>query len=122
MRRVVEVPERGEVRDAGLVPQIVEERTIGGVAPRRSNQALPDGGEPLGIAQARIALEGFLAGRIPLVEALRLQELPVLGPIGEEAMVGGVEIGRNILDVPSEVVLEEGLRRRLPAVPIHGGA
>src|SRR5215472_12332581 len=122
MRRVVEVPERGEVRDAGLVPQIVEERTIGGVAPRRGGQALADGGEPLGIAQTRIALEGFLAGRILLVEALRLQELPVLGPIGEEAMVGGVEIGGNVLHVPSHVVLDEGLGRRLLAAPIHGGA
>ena len=122
MRRVVEVPERGEVRDAGLVPQIVEEGAVGGVAPRRGGQAFANGGQPLGVTQARIALEGFRAGRILLVQPLRLEELPILGTLGKKAMVGGIEIGGDVLHVPSEVVLEEGIGRRLPAIPIHDGA
>jgi hypothetical protein len=62
-------------------------------------------------------LVGYLAfadvTRILVIEILNLNEAPVDWAIGKPAMIGRVEIGRDILDIPGHfAVQEEDIFRR----------
>src|ERR1035437_7572731 len=65
-----------------------------------------------------MAFEGFLAIGIFLQLFLGLEIRPLLDAVGAEAMIFGVEIGRQVFGVPARIILEQkfGRRFRLSAI------
>ena len=97
----IEIPERGEIGDAGLVGEVVVERPIAPVERHGRREARADAPEPGGIGQARIAHEGCAIVRIGAIARLQLGEAPIDRPTGKQAVICGIEIGRDVLDIPA---------------------
>src|SRR3954464_14830509 len=72
-----------------------------------------DAGAPDRIPETRRPPECLFAGGIFFPEFFCLQKRPVLNPVLSIQMVLGVEIGRDVLRVPAEIVGYEELRRVL---------
>ena len=106
----IEVPGGGEVGDAGLVAEGEIERAVGGMGADVVGQAIGDAGEPGGVGEAGAALVDGEVGGVALVAGLGFEEAPVdlvgvfLGP----HVVGRVEVGGDVFDVPLEIALDVG--------------
>ena len=111
--REVKVPICRQVRDTTLVAEVVEKRPVGSVDAGARYQAVMDCLEPLWVRQTRVPLKGFLTRGIFRVELFGLFKFPIHRPIREPAMVFGVEVGGNILQIPAQIILQKVLRQIL---------
>ena len=104
--RAVEIPLRGEVGDAGLVAEAEEERPARGgereVQLRMRGHAVGDAAPPSGIVEAGVAVEDGGVGRVLAEAPLGFEEEPVDRQVRPPAMIGAVEVGGDVLDVPAE--------------------
>ena len=107
-RAAVEIPFGGEIGDAGFIAQIEEERPAGrgefAVHPGIAGQPRRDAGAPGGIQQARFALEYRGVGGVFPVAPLGFLKEPVLRQVRPPAVIGAVEIGRDVLDIPAKAI------------------
>lgn len=101
-RRKIEVPSRGEISDAALVSQVVKKRAPGRLRACDLRQSGPDAREPGRIGETGLAMENGQVLRIPPLMALGLVEQPGHRAIGHPAVIGGVEVGCQILGVPAQ--------------------
>ena len=106
----VEIPGGGEIRDPGLVGEVVVERAIGCVGPHMLPQAQGDPAQPCRIGEARRPDEGGNVRRLLAMEAFGLLEQPVHRMVGVPAVIGRVEVGGDVLDVPAQMQCHEWRR------------
>ena len=126
--RQIEIEERGEIGNAGLVAQAVIQRMKARLFVHGGDQAVADTFLPHRIGKARIAPEHGLVIGVLLEALLRLDEAPIHLVVGEPAMIGRIEVGRDVLDIPGQTGglhrRELLLHRRSGAVAVghyHGG-
>ena len=115
-RRQVEIPEGGQVGDAGFVAKRIIQRMERCLLPDRCDQPVANPRSPGRVKQRRLAEKcGSIirSGTIPL---LRGEKPPVHRPTRRVSMIRRIKIGGDVFDVPPHAEIRAARRFADPAV------